>query len=204
MASIKVSGIFTLAKSGRVQMQLTALRGVFIIGPPPEPRLLRRLNREWEDPPMIGYTGPIQCLRFRRSITLPRPCYPSLHLYFIALCTLVRPAKRKIRIFGEIEKFRAILPFFFYIRESMCLGFAIIARDGIMIDGTARWVTSSGMNYWSMVSYNNKNSFLVRRYKNEYIYTSWIFNENTFFSEMKIFLENSFIINKRFLYQIFE
>lgn len=113
MASIKVSGIFTLAKSGRVQMQLTALRGVFIIGPPPEPRLLRRLNREWEDPPMIGYTGPIQCLRFRRSITLPRPCYPSLHLYFIALCTLVRPAKRKIRIFGEIEKFRAILPLFF-------------------------------------------------------------------------------------------
>lgn len=96
-------------------------------------------------------------------------------------------------------------PLFFYIRESVCLGFAIIARDGIMIDETARWwVTSSGMNYWSMVSYNNKNSSLVRRYKNECIYTSWIFNENTFFSEMKIFLENSFIINKRFLYQVFE
>lgn len=198
MASIKVSGIFTLAKSGRVQMQLTALRGVFIIGPPPEPRLLRRLNREWEDPPMIGYTGPIQCLRFRRSITLPRPCYPSLHLYFIALCTLVRPAKRKIRIFGEIEKFRAILPFFF-IFENRC----VFARDGIMIDGTARWWVTSGMNYWSMVSYN-KNSSFVRRYKNECIYISWIFNENTFFSEMKIFLENSFIINKRFLYQVFE
>lgn len=192
MASIKVSGIFTLAKSGRVQMQLTALRGVFIIGPPPEPRLLRRLNREWEDPPMIGYTGPIQCLRFRRSITLPRPCYPSLHLYFIALCTLVRPAKRKIRIFGEIEKFRAILPFFF-IFENRC----VFARDGIMIDGTARWwVTSSGMNNWSMISNNNKNSSLVRSYKNECIYTSWIFNENTFFSEMKIFPENSFIYNQ--------
>lgn len=161
MASIKVSGIFTLAKSGWVQMQLTALRGVFIIGPPPEPRLLRRLNREWEDPPMIGYTEPIQCLRFHRSITLPRPCYPSLHLYFIALCTLIRPVKRKIRIFGEIEKFRVIrfflplslfLPLFLYsnIQESVCPEFAIIARNGIMIDRTVRW--------W--ISENNKIPFL--------------------------------------------
>ena len=71
---------------GRLQMQLTALRGVFIIGSA-EPRLLRRLNREWEDPPMIGYTGPIQCLRFYRSITLLRPCYPSPLFYFIALCS---------------------------------------------------------------------------------------------------------------------
>lgn len=132
MASIKVSGIFTLAKSGRVQMQLTALRGVFIIGPPPEPRLLRRLNREWEDPPMIGYTGPIQCLRFHRSITLPRPCYPSPHLYFIALCTLVRPANRKIRIFGEIEKFRAILPLPLFLYSN-------IRRNRRVLDNRTGW-----------------------------------------------------------------
>jgi len=57
---------------GWLQMYLTALRGVFIIGPP-KPRLLRRLNREWEDPPMIGYTGPIHyCLRLYRTVILPR------------------------------------------------------------------------------------------------------------------------------------
>lgn len=117
MASIKVSGIFTLAKSGRVQMQLTALRGVFIIGPPSEPRLLRRLNREWEDPPMIGYTGPIQCLRFRRSITLPRPCYPSLHLYFIALCTLVQDRPSEKFVYSEkLKSFQRLSPFFLYSR----------------------------------------------------------------------------------------
>lgn len=61
---------------GRLQMYLTALRGVFIIGPP-EPRLLRRLNREWEDPPMIGYTGPIRCLRLYRTVILPRYILPA-------------------------------------------------------------------------------------------------------------------------------
>lgn len=77
-------------------------------------------------------------------------------------------------------------PLFFYIRESVCLGFAIIARDGIMIDGTARWrVTSSGMNYWSMVSYN-KNSSFVRRYKNE---TAEFLMKIHFFPKWKYFLK---------------
>lgn len=67
-------------------MYLTALRGVFIIGPP-EPRLLRRLNREWEDPPMIGYTGPIRCLRLYRTVILPR--YSTCAWYPYLRCSIL-------------------------------------------------------------------------------------------------------------------
>lgn len=72
-------------------MYLTALRGVFIIGPP-EPRLLRRLNREWEDPPMIGYTGPIRCLRLYRTVILPR--YSACAWYALSpLLHFILPAR---------------------------------------------------------------------------------------------------------------
>lgn len=78
---------------GRLQMYLTALRGVFIIGPP-EPRLLRRLNREWEDPPMIGYTGPIRCLRLYRAVIPPR--YSACARYPYLRCSNFNPSTRYV------------------------------------------------------------------------------------------------------------
>lgn len=97
---------------GRLQMYLTALRGVFIIGPP-EPRLLRRLNREWEDPPMIGYTGPIRCLRLYRTVILPRYILPARSIlisttsfYFLDHNTLHTPwliSQQKINTRNKID-----------------------------------------------------------------------------------------------------
>lgn len=133
MASIKVSGIFTLAKSGRVQMQLTALRGVFIIGPPPEPRLLRRLNREWEDPPMIGYTEPIQCLPV--PSVYHSPVLPiSAPLFYRIVYS--RPTE-KFEYSEKLKRFEWFLPFF---RRCYSRIVATLDSDGITIDGTGEMV----------------------------------------------------------------
>lgn len=138
------------------------------------------------------------------GLSLSRGRVTHLCTSILSHCVLSSDRPSEKFVYSEkLKSFERFSPFFLYSR----IGVSWIRdnRTGWNYDGTARWrVTSSGMNYWSMVSYNNKNSSLVRRYKNECIYTSWIFNENTFFSEMKIFLENSFIINKRFLYQVFE